>query len=79
MSHDQIFSQPTRHSVIFETRADGLPSFFGGQVLPPLIRLLLKIWLGQGRAEIKEVFQLNSPFMACGGPNQVGTEAPGQG
>lgn len=50
MSHDQIFSQPTRHSVIFETRADGLPSFFGGQVSPPLIGLLLKICPGRGEA-----------------------------
>lgn len=46
MSHNQIFSQPTRHSMIFETQADGLPSFFGGQVSPPLIGLLLKLCLG---------------------------------
>lgn len=84
MSHEQIFSQPTRHSVISKTRADGLPSFFGGQVSPPLIGLLLKICPGGwgvevGAAESKEVWRLNSPFMACSGPSRAGAEAPGQG
>lgn len=71
-----IFSQPTRHSGISETRADGLPSFFGGQVSPPLIRLLLKICPGRG-AEVQkqEGLETEQPIHGLRWPRLPGTDA----